>query len=159
MFSGICSNRGFAIVEALVALCILTIGLIGLLTVLPMGWTSAASSDFRSRASEILYAELENAQSLLENPCNSVPVGTYTVRTIYASGGTTPSGSGDIQFKVTPTIAQTNTAPNEWLVTMQITWPGNTTGITASRSVIVLNSSSYPAGCANSSLPILPSAI
>ena len=131
-------NKGMGLVEVLVAVVLITVGLLGLLTLQPTAWRASNRSDFTGRAAMILQQELESNRAYIMNSANPNPTllnnPQVTDRTVYASGQATLQPQGDVVYKVTTTT--TNLAPsgtpNSWRVVVQVTWPGNSTGITDS---------------------------
>jgi Tfp pilus assembly protein PilV len=168
LLTGHCNKDGFGIIDSLMALFMLTIGVLAMLSMLPQGWSSATSSDNRSRASQILQAELQNAESLIMNPCNLLPATPFFTnpnpKTIYASGNTAPiANSGDVPFTVTTQVTQPVSA-SQWQVTTTVIWPGTTTGVSATVTVMQQEDYRYwatavpPNSCANGSFPVNQSA-
>ena len=129
-----CNNRGITIVEVLITLFLTTVGILALLSMQPTAWNAAGRSDFMGRAAGILQSELERNELQIMNPINGVTPGTTVQNTRYASSQSTQQ-AGDIPFTVSTTITALSGTTNAWTVRIQVTWPGNTRGIT--ESVIV----------------------
>jgi type IV pilus modification protein PilV len=130
--------KGFSLVEVLIAVLLITVGLLGLLTLQPTAWRSSTRSDYTGRAAMILQQELETHRAWIMNAGNPNPTALsnplVTNRTVYASGQTTLQPQGDLTYTVTATttdLAPLGT-PNSWRVVVLVTWPGNSTGITDS---------------------------
>jgi prepilin-type N-terminal cleavage/methylation domain-containing protein len=139
-----CNNqKGTSLIEVLVSIIILAIGILGVLSVFPQGWLSASKSDLLGRAGEILHQEMERAQVSIMNPCIAVSTGSTTA-TIYPSGGSSAM-SGDVPFTVTRDISTITGMSNIWRVTVTVTWPGNSTGI--SESLDVTRDDNFKQGC------------
>ena len=140
-----CNNRGFTLIEVLIAIFITVVAVLGILALISPAWQTASRSDYLGRASGILYETLMTQEVLIMNPCNAVTTGTTGPTSVFASGQ--PSAQpGDAQFNVTTTIAL-RTA-NSWLVTVRVSWPPlNATGI--SESLIVTRQEGFrtPGGC------------
>lgn len=140
-----CDNRGFTLVEVLIAIFITVVAVLGVLALISPAWQTAARSDYLGRASGILYEQLMTQEATILNPCNAVPTGGTT--TVFASGQSTAQ-PGDMQFNVTRTITRTQTNPCAWLVTVQVSWPPlNATGITESLIVTGQQGFLFPANC------------
>jgi hypothetical protein len=137
-------------VEVLIALFLTMIGVIALLSMQPQGWLLSGRSDYLGRAAEVLHEQLESIEALIMNPCNSVTAGG--ARNIRVSGMGSAQ-SGDITFTVTPTITLIGT--NVWRVTVRVTWPSNTTGISESIVVTRQEPFRFPAGCVDGSTAIV----
>lgn len=139
-----CYNRGFTLVEILIAVFITVVAVLGTLALLGPGWKTAARSDYLGRASGILYERLMMQEASIMNPCNTVTTGTTGPTAVFASGEATAQ-SGDAQFNVTTTITA---LANGWLVTIQVSWPPlNATGITESLIVTRQEGFRTPGGC------------
>ena len=140
-----CDNRGFTLVEVLIAIFITVVAVLGTLALISPAWKTATRSDYLGRASGILYETLMTQEARILNPCNVVPPSATT--TIFASGQTTAQ-QGDAQFNVTTTITSIGTGV--WRVTVRVSWPPlNTTGISESLVVTRQEGFRFPAGCPN----------
>lgn len=142
-----CNNRGFTLVEVVIAMFLTIVAVLGILALLSPAWKTAARSDYLGRASGILYEQLMTQEAWILNPCNTVTTGTTGPTAVFASGQATAQ-PGDVQFNVTTTI--TNPATNVWQVRVQVSWPPlNPTGISESLVVTRQEGFRFPAGCAN----------
>ncbi len=125
MSSSRCNNRGITLIESVIAILLVSIGVLGLLSMQPSALQTTARTDYLGRAAMMLGKELTTQELAIMNPCNVVTAGTVP-QTLFTSG----QGSaqpGDIGFTV-----QTETtfiATNLWRVTVTVSWPLNTTGI------------------------------
>jgi Tfp pilus assembly protein PilE len=138
-----CNNRGFTLVELLIAIFITVVAVLGTLALISPAWQTAARSDYLGRASGILYETLMTQEALIMNPCNTVTVGTTGPTAVFASGQSTAQ-SGDAQFNVTTTITSIGT--NVWRVNVRVAWTGNS-GI--SETLVVTRQEGFrtPGGC------------
>jgi Tfp pilus assembly protein PilV len=132
MFNSICNNKGISLVEVSIALFLLSIGILALVSLQPSAWRLAGRSDYLGRASGILQTQLQINEARIMNPNTVVSAGT-TTGTVYPGGQSTPK-LGDAPFSVQTTTA--SLGGNSWLVTVNVTWPGNATGISESLRVI-----------------------
>jgi prepilin-type N-terminal cleavage/methylation domain-containing protein len=136
MFNSIYTNKGLTLIEVLIALFLTSVGVLALLSLQPSAWNLTGRSDRLGRAGGILHQELEVNEVLLMNPNYPNPcIATNPVVTttnVNASGQTTPQ-PGDVTFGVQTTIQDNVT---NWTVRVWVTWPGNTTGISETRTVI-----------------------
>ena len=123
-----CNNRGITIVEVLITLFLTAVGILALLSMQPTAWNAAGRSDFMGRAAGILQSELERNELMIMNPNNAVTTGVLPVRNVYASSQASAQ-SGDVPFTVNTTVVPLGAATNAWMITIQVTWPGNTRGI------------------------------
>jgi Tfp pilus assembly protein PilV len=123
-----CNNRGITIVEVLITLFLTAVGILALLSMQPTAWNAAGRSDFMGRAAGILQSELERSELMIMNPNTAVTTGVLPVKNVYASSQSTTQ-AGDVPFTVNTTVVPLGAATNAWMVTIQITWPGNTRGI------------------------------
>jgi Tfp pilus assembly protein PilV len=123
-----CNNRGITIIEVVITLFLTTVGILALLSMQPTAWQAAGRSDFMGRAAGILQSELERNELWIMNPSNPVTTGVLANRNVYASSQSTQQ-SGDITYTVATTIAPLAGTINAWSVRVQVTWPGNTRGV------------------------------
>ncbi len=123
-----CNEKGITLIEVLVSALLISVGVLALLTMLPSGWRLTGTSDLLGRAAGILQGEMERNEILIMNQNNAVPQtppGAPEMRTVYGSGGTTAQ-PGDIPYLVQ--TERVDLGPT-WRVRVQVTWPGNATGI------------------------------
>jgi len=142
MLSTPCNSRGLGLPEVIIAIFLTTIGVLAILSLQPSAWRTAARSDFLGRAAEVMYAELDERESIIMNPCNAVV--SPGARDVKVSGmsGNVP---GDMTFRVTTTV--TSIGANTWRVTVRVTWPINATGISESLVVTRQERFRFPEGC------------
>ena len=137
-----CSNRGTTLIESVIAILLVSIGLIGLMSMQPSAWRATTRTDYFGRAAMMLNRELTSQELSIMNPCNAVATGTVT-QIVNASGQGTAQ-SGDAGFTVQTTTASIGT--NVWQVTVRVSWPPlNATGIT--ESIIVTRQEAFRFGC------------
>jgi Tfp pilus assembly protein PilV len=120
-----------SLVEVCVALFLLSFGILALVSLQSSAWRISGKSDYLGRASAILVAQLQATEAMIMNPSIAVATGT-TTNQVYPGGQSTPK-LGDATFTVQTTI--TAVGGNTWRVTVNVTWPGNATGITESLNV------------------------
>jgi Tfp pilus assembly protein PilV len=137
------SNRdGITLLESVIAILILSIGLVGLLSMQPSAWRMTARTDYLGRAAMMLNKELTARELRIMNPCNN-PVVTGEVTQSLNTSGQGAAQSGDISFTVVTTTTSVGT--NVWRVTVQVSWPPlNATGIR--ESIIVTSQESFRSG-------------
>jgi type IV pilus assembly protein PilV len=136
-------SRGITLIESVIAILIVSIGLLGLLSMQPTAWQASTRTDYLGRAAMVLNRELMRQELWIMNPCNAVTTGAAS-RTVNTSDQGT-NQSGDITFTVTTTT--TSIATNVWRVTVLVTWPLNATGITESVVVTRQENFRFPSGC------------
>jgi prepilin-type N-terminal cleavage/methylation domain-containing protein len=136
MLRSLCSNKGFTIVEVIIAMFIVAVGIVALMSMQPMSWQTAKKADLLGKAAGILEQELEETELIIMNPNNVIPAGG--TKTVYASGTGTAQGTGDVPYTVQTTIVN---AGSSWTVRVKVTWPGNNKGI--SESLIVSRQESF----------------
>ena len=127
-------------VEVLIAIMLISVGLITLASLQDTGWRSMAKSDYVGRAAGILHDTLERYYVTIANPSNAVSIGTQAEEEVTTSGRSTPI-RGDVTYTVKAIITQTNAEPQTFLVTVNVAWPGSSKGI--SESVEVSRQESY----------------
>jgi Tfp pilus assembly protein PilV len=128
MCSTLSNNRGTSLVEVVIAMFIISVGILALLSLQPEAWKMAGRTDYLGRAAGILQNELERVELSIMNPSNAVTVGTAS-RTVNTSGESTAQ-PGDMAYTVTTTVAEA--ATGSWRVTVGINWTGHAQGISGS---------------------------
>jgi prepilin-type N-terminal cleavage/methylation domain-containing protein len=144
MSSSRCNKRGVTLIESVIAILIVSIGLVGLLSMQPSAWKASARADYLGHAAVILNRELTRQELWIMNPCNAVSL-TPVTQVVNASGQGTAQ-SGDTRFTVQTTTA--NLGGNVWQITVRVSWPPlNATGITESVVVTRQEPFRFPLGC------------
>lgn len=142
MSSSLCNDRGITLIESVIAIFLVSIGLVGLLSMQPSAWQTSARTDYLGRAAMMLSKELTTRELMIMNPCNVITAGTAT-QTVFTSGQGTAQ-SGDIGFTVQTTTATVGT--NIWRVTVTVSWPPvNAVGIR--ESIVVARQEPFRLGC------------
>jgi uncharacterized protein (TIGR02598 family) len=144
MFRSPCNNRGFTLVEVVIAFGITAVAVMAIFALMAPGWRTTTRSDLTGRAANILYDQLQQQEVRIMNPCNAVVAGTTAGVAVYASGGATPQASGDARYEITTTITLVDT--NVWRVDVSVDWPGHTR---VSDSLVVTRQNDYrfPEAC------------
>jgi len=125
-------RRGISLVEALIAVFLLSTGVLSLLTLQPSSWMLSGKSDYLTRAVGIMQRQLQASEAYIMNPGTAVSPGTITVTDVPASGEATPQ-LGDAAFTVTTTTAAApDVGANAWRVSVTVSWPRRPSGISAS---------------------------
>jgi Tfp pilus assembly protein PilV len=138
------NNRGTTLIESVIAILLVSVGLVGLLSMQPSSWRASTRADYLGRAAMVLGRELTRQELSIMNPCTTVSLGTDT-RVVNASGQGTAQ-SGDASFTVQTTTASIGT--NIWRVTVRVSWPPlNATGIAETIVVTRQESFRFPSGC------------
>lgn len=140
-----CNNRGFTLIEVVIAMFLTVVAVLALFSLQPTAWQTSARSDYLGRASGILFETLMVQEARIMNPCNAVTTGTTGPTPVFVSGQAAAQ-SGDAQFNVTTTI--TSLAANVWRVTVRVAWSGHA-GISESLVVTRQEGFRFPAGCAS----------
>jgi len=144
------SSRGIGLIEVLIAIFLVTVGVLAILSMQPSAWRAAGKSDFLGRGAGILHRELELRESWIMNSCNTVPVGVRPQQTIMTSDslGTFP---GDAQYTVQTSINPVAGSASAWTVTVTVTWPDQQARgyRNLSESLVVTRQSrfDFPVGC------------
>ena len=124
--------------EVIVSLATVTIGILALLTLLPSSWRLAGRSDYLGRASGVLQTQLQVYEAMVLNPSVALTPGAQSPFVIYPSEpakSNTTGRQGDVPFRVNTTLVDLG-GGNAWLVRVNVTWPGNPTGISESVRVM-----------------------
>ncbi len=144
-----CDNRGFTLVEVVIALFVTVVAVLGILALVSPAWRTTARSDYLGRASGILYEQLMTQEARILNPCCTVTADTTGPTAIFASGQLTAQ-QGDVPFNVTTTI--TNIATNVWRVRVLVAWTGHP-GI--SDAIVVTRQEGFRVGCAPGTMEVI----
>jgi type II secretory pathway pseudopilin PulG len=139
MLNFLCNKKGITLLEVLISVLVLGVGILGLLTLFPSSWRLAARSDHLGRASGILLSELQSCEARLLNP-SFTPTTADLLQTkdIYPSDPGRDDAArqnGDVPFVVNTRLADLG-GGNAWLITVNVSWPGNATGISESLRVV-----------------------
>ncbi len=76
MSSRLCNKRGITLIESVIAILLVSIGLVGLLSMQPSAWRASARADYLGQAAMMLSQELTTRELGIMNPCNAVTTGT-----------------------------------------------------------------------------------
>jgi hypothetical protein len=151
----LCNKKGMSLVEVLVAFLLTSVGIMALLALQPTGWKTMAKADYVGRASGILYKTLADNENVILNPCNTVPMGTWTFSV--NSSDQASAIPGDITYTVTTTTAlDANSTSTQGIVdvTVNVSWPPlNSQGISETMVVARQQMSKFPTGCPNAPPP------
>ena len=155
----ISSNRGIGLIEVIIAIFLVSVGVMAILSMQPTAWRTIGKSDYMGRGAGILHRELELYEAWIMNPCNMIlPDGNRPVQAIIVSD-LAAEVRGDATYTVTPTIARIG-ATNVWTVTVTVTWPDqvahNYRNLVESADVAQQDGFRFPAGCADGSNTVLP---
>ena len=148
MCSTLYNKKGISMIEVALAIFILMIGIVGVISIQSQSWRTTMTSDYQGRAAQILSKELEDKQAQIMNCCLALPASDPPGgRTVFSSGGTSSVSGTVLDVPFTVQTAVTQIATGVWNVTAQVTWTGNTSGISETRTVMVQESFRSPAGC------------
>ncbi len=132
MFSTISNRKGISLVEVCIALFLLGFGIFALISLQPSAWRLSGKSDYLGRASGILLSQLQATEAQIMNPNIAIPA-SGSFYPVYASGQGSAK-QGDVGFTVNRTITAL-AGGNTWRITIQVSWPGNASGIQESLNV------------------------
>lgn len=130
------NDNGFSVTEVIVAILLVSVGVIALLATQPSSWNLVGRSDNLGRAAGILQSELSMTEVTIMNPKLSIPASGS--KTIYVSRQSSRQ-DGDATYTVATNIQSLD--PGVWQVRTTVTWPSNSTGITD--SIIVTRQDPY----------------
>lgn len=116
------NNRGISLLEVVIAIFLVTIGVLAILSMQPAAWRAIGKSDYMGRGAGVLHRELELREAWIMNSCNTVTVGVQPAQTITVSG-LGGLGRGDATYTVNTTITAFGSSGNQWTVTVTVTWP------------------------------------
>lgn len=135
-------NSGVTLIESVIAILIVSIGLLGLLSMQPSAWQTSARSDYLGHAAMILSQELMRNELRIMNPCNTVALGTTSQ--YFDAGGQSTGGAG--VYTVQTTVADAAGSIPAWRVTVRVTWPLNPSAGMAD-SVVAIRQEPFRFGC------------
>jgi hypothetical protein len=115
-----CNNRGIGLIEVVIAIFLVSVGVLAILSMQPSAWRTVGKSDYLGRGAGILHRELEAREVFIMNSCNVVPIGNQPQQTILVSG-LGGAVSGDATYTVNTNI--TAVSASSWQVTVTVTWP------------------------------------
>jgi len=147
MSSSSCNEKGVSLIEALIALVLLTLGILGLLSLQPSAWRLSGKSDYLGRAAGILQSELADWEMRLMNPNFPNPCQVLNKSYLFPSrvraSGQSSDQEGDATFTVETTVSNiVNNPPNSvWTVAVQVTWLGNSAPLR--ESIVVKQQDSF----------------
>lgn len=122
----ICNKKGMTLIEVMIAIVLLTIGLLALLSLQSTGYSLAGKSDHLGRAAVIFSEELAIEEARIVYSTDTIPTGTFT-KTVYSSGQPAAQ-QGDASYGVEKTITLVRT--DVWDVRVRVTGPGANAVIT-----------------------------
>jgi Tfp pilus assembly protein PilV len=133
-----------SIVETVVAVLLLTLGVIAVMSMQPASMKTGAKADHLGRAAMMLHKELMTQEAWIMNPCNTVTTGTVN-KTVYTSDRNEPL-LGDTRFNVSTVTSAVVGTTNTWRISVTVSWPPlNATGITD--NLIITRQESFRFGC------------
>lgn len=140
-------SRGFSLVELIIAIIVMSVGLAGLMSVIPFAIRTSADPMLNKQALTIAEGMLNEVSSkLFSNPTNGFAGAAtqvnrslfddasdyngYSSTGAYAIGGVAPItglGNFDVSVSVTGTALSTATAVDCLLITVTVSYPGGNT--------------------------------
>lgn len=135
------NKKGITLVEAVIALFIAAIAIFAVAPMQDMAIRTAGRSDFLGRAAEIAQAEAVTREAIIMTPyCPTPPTVCPPLPPGYIDSVNQAVVVDNITFSVT--TVTTHPAQNLWLVSVNVTWPGNVNGITNNR--VITQQMGYP---------------
>jgi len=118
------NRRGIGLIEVVIAIFLVTVGVLAILSMQPSAWTAVGKSDYLGRGAGILHRELELREAWIMNPCNdmSAATGNRPTKTVIVSGLGSAT-TGDATYTVNTNITALAGSTNAWTVTVTVTWP------------------------------------
>jgi len=152
------NSRGIGLIEVVIAIFLVSIGVLALLSMQPSAWRAVGKSDYLGRGAGILHRELEMREAWIMNPCNIVPTGNRPQQ-IIAVSGMGGAIQGDAAYTVNTTITPVAGSTNSWTFTVTVTWADQLAHgyRNLSESVVVSQQDifRFPTGCLNNTI-VLP---
>jgi Tfp pilus assembly protein PilV len=138
------NDKGISIVESIVAMLLLTIGILAIMSMQPTSLKTGAKADNLGRGVMLLHKELMIQEAWIMNPCNDVTTGTVN-KTVNTSDEAV-SLQGDTRFNVSTVTSAVAGTTNTWRVSVNVSWPPlNAAGITD--NLIVTRQEAFRLGC------------
>jgi len=136
MFNTTSNNKGIGLIEVVIALFLLSVGVLSMLSLQPSAWNLSGKADSISRGGGLLRSELEANEVLLMNP--NFPNPCIAVNPLVATRNVNSSNEiaaqpGDFTFTVQTTIL--DNLNGTWSIRVRVTWPANNTGISETRVI------------------------
>ena len=152
------NSRGIGLIEVVIAIFLVSIGVLALLSMQPSAWRAVGKSDYLGRGAGILHRELEMREAWIINPCNIVPTGNRQQQ-IIAVSGMGGAIQGDAAYTVNTTITPVAGSTNAWTVSVTVTWADQLLRgyRNLNESVVVSKQDTFrfPTGCLNNTI-VLP---
>jgi hypothetical protein len=152
------NSRGIGLIEVVIAIFLVSIGVLALLSMQPSAWRAVGKSDYLGRGAGILHRELEMREAWIMNPCNIVPTGNRPQQ-IIAVSGLGGAIQGDAAYTVNTTITPVAGSTNAWTVSVTVTWADQLRRgyRNLNESVVVSQQDTFrfPTGCLNNTI-VLP---
>jgi hypothetical protein len=115
------NRRGIGLIEVVIAIFMVTVGVLAILSMQPSAWKAVGKSDYLGRGAGLVHRELAARETWIMNPCNIIPPnGDRPMQTITVSG-LGGSVNGDATYTVNTNITRLG-ATNAWTVTTTVTW-------------------------------------
>lgn len=125
------NKKGITIVETLIAAFLTMVAVVSLMPMFSLSLQTSAKSDYLGRAVGILQQELEfREEQVMQGIYPAASPTTYD-QTVKVSGLDAKEGDVTIILKT----KMTKQGNNAWIVNVQVTWTGNSTGF--KNSIIV----------------------
>lgn len=128
------NNKGVSLIEVLISIVILVIGILATMSVFSGGYIYTTKSDLTGRAAEVLHRELKTMQAIIMSSQTDADIPGNTSKLVYPSGSSPKDG--DVPYTIDRTVEKVGNIYPRWIVTVTVTWQGNTTGITESIEVM-----------------------
>lgn len=155
MSRSILNSRGIGLIEVVIAIFLVSIGVLALLSMQPSAWRAVGKSDYLGRGAGILHRELEMREALIMNPCNIVPLGNRPQQ-IIAVSGLGVAIQGDAAYTVNTTITPVAGSTNSWTLTVTVTWADQLAhgykNLSESMVVSQQDIFRFPTGCLNNTI-------
>jgi len=140
MFS---NNKGITMTECLIAILLTAVAIVSLMPMQDNALKVMSRSDYLGRAAGIMQSELESEENRILNFQDNPGVNTPFIQVccdpilacpVVVNKTVTVSGSAGVPGDATFTINTKRTlqTPNTCIMSVNVTWTGNTTGINSS---------------------------
>jgi type II secretory pathway pseudopilin PulG len=149
------NNRGFIYIDILIAIIVLSVGLVALMGVFPYITKVRSAADHRTMAERIIHAQFNYLQKSSFAPADQswTTIDPNEVQTIITTANDPSNGPGNVSMSFTPFLSLVTNIPSQVPttgtnrvqgVTMTVTWKGangNQESVTETNYFFTLNTS------------------
>lgn len=121
------NNRGIGLIEVVIAIFLVTVGVLAILSMQPSAWKLVGKSDYLGRAAGMLHKELETRQACVMDSC--IPLAACqnpATHQVFVSGNAAEvPNAGDAPYTLQTQITDVTPGPNSvkmYNIQVTVTW-------------------------------------